>query len=462
MPPVSAIKLKQIAYWKKHQCILKLCKELTQMCGSRILVCIFFQCLFVAAQLLQVLTAGCALQCVITTPKHDIGEDMNIYSGFEHVQELNSLKDGGYPDVCIKLSGNSVVFDSFSPADTVSSLNLNNNTISKANDTSRRFPTKFSVNVEGTVTAILSDATVDNYMVVNKQTQRLVLPHSRLNTDKKQHDQAKRPKFDRNDDSATVTTNLSSSSDDSRYNTNSPTQDLLPSLLSKKRPLEPSHMMAMQAPVHRFAAHQPTNVAPPPRPYASNFMQPPQVALQPAMFRAIPRPTVILEKPTYTRSDMKPLFAPSDEDEPPVKKQQPQQQPQPTISSMPFRMTKFPVVASTPSPPDFNKRPIASPSVFSPAGARFSSDDIIHIGGRSYRKSSSETTTCLVSVKDMLNMELPSLGGSRVSSQDEICVVNPRSRIPSKDEFLGLVKIGMRAASQDEIIAINTLAQMRS
>ena len=38
MPPLTPAKLKQITYWKKHQTMLKICRELSDMCGSRILV----------------------------------------------------------------------------------------------------------------------------------------------------------------------------------------------------------------------------------------------------------------------------------------------------------------------------------------------------------------------------------------------------------------------------------------
>jgi hypothetical protein len=426
--------------------------------------------LFVVVFVVALIAAsdGVSLQCVINTPTRDVDDEQNIYSGIQHAQEFNSSNDGGYPDVCIKLSGNSVVFDSFSPTETVSKLNVKINNISRAGDSSCRFPTKFSVNVEGDITAILSDVTVDNYMIVDKQTHRPILAPTRRNIEKQPAVKSNPSNMDPVNDSATMTTNASSSSEASPHNA-SPMQQqqFIPVQLPQKRPLERTPPpIRIQAPVYRFAM-QPTN-APLIRPYASNFTQPPQlcqvIGIQPpsaVTFRpkAVSRPTVILDKPTYTNSDMKPLFAPSDEcDPPPAKKQQLLPR---TVFNYQSKPATFPVSTSPPSPPDFNKRPVASPSMFSPGNARFSSGDLIRMGGTSFRKSSSETPVCVVSVKDMLNMELPRID-SRISSQDEVCIANPRSRIPSTEGSVCNMQIGSRAASLDEISAVRTLAHMRS
>ena len=389
-----------------------------------------------------------------------------MFSDIQQVQNMNSTGNKDYPDVCVNLKGNSIVFDSFSPKELVSDLNSNINTVSQAKYASRRFPTDFSVNVKGQVTAILSDTSVGDYMVVDKLNHRVVTAQTRRNFGKKTASAAPSSQ----EDTSTFTTNASSPSpcSDDAATLSQPEKRPLESPvvnapLPKRARIEPP--MMMQAPVNRFSMHTQRYVS---------FMQQPfrQVNAPPiptTVFRpsVTLRPTVVLEKPNFTRLNAKPLFAPSDEDEPSIPKTAP-----------PLRSTP-PLFTSTPSPPDHNNRPPARPSSFMSPGTRYSSDDFVVIG-RNVRNSSSEVNNvCVVSTKDMLTMDLPGLN-LRMSSQDEINIpairipsrevsapivrIGPGIRIPSREVSAPTVRIGsgVRIPSQDEMIAIHTLAQMGS
>ena len=225
------------------------------------------------------------LQCVISTKDRDDQGTMEPFSGIRHVQEKSTMVDGGYPDVCVQLSGNAVVFDSFSPKEKVSTLNTINNNVSRAGNSSRRFPTKFSVEVEGDVSAILSEASVDSYTVVDKQCRRKITAITRPQLGNRKTSTA----ASQEDTTTVSTTNVSSEG------TPPP---------RRKRPLETMPAMPIQ---YRFAA-QP----------ASLQLRPFLVNAPTTVFR--PRPTVILSPPTYTHPGMRPLFALSDDDD-----EQPQQ-----------------------------------------------------------------------------------------------------------------------------------------
>ena len=397
-----------------------------------------------------IVTHVLAAQCIISTPDKSVLNGSDMFSEIQQVQNINTTGKKDYPDVCINLTGNSIVFDSFSPKELVSSLNSNINTVSQAKYTSKRFPTDFSVNVKGHVTAILSDASVGDYMVVDKLNHRVVTAQTRRNFGKKTTATAPSSQ----DDTSTFTANASSVSpcSDDVATLSQPEKRQLDSPVVNDPPPKRARMeppMMMQAPVNRFSMHTQRYVS---------FMQQPfrQVNAPPiptTIFRpsVTLRPTVVLEKPNYARVNAKPLFAPSDEDEPNTPR---------TAKTPPLKST-LPLFTSTPSPPDHDKRPHATPSSFLSPGTRYSSDDFI-VMGRSVRNSSSEVNNvCVVSTKDMLTMDLPRLN-FRMSSQDEISI--PTIRIPSREVPAQVVRIGseLRIPSQDEIIAIHALARMRS
>ena len=373
-----------------------------------------------------------------------------MFSDIQQVQNINSMGNKDYPDVCVNLKGNSIVFDSFSPKELVRNLNSNINTVSQAKYASRRFPTDFSVNVKGNVTAILSDTSVGDYMVVDKSNHRVVTAQTRRNFGKKNESTAPSSQ----EDTSTFTANASSVSpcSDDTATLSQPEKRPLESPavsvpLPKRARMEPP--MMVQAPVNRFSMHTQRYVSFMQQPFRHVNAPPiPTTIFRPSVTL---RPTVVLEKPNHARVNAKPLFAPSDEDEPNTPR---------TAKTPPLKST-LPLFTSTPSPPDHDKRPHATPASFMSPGTRYSSDDFI-VMGRSVRNSSSEVSNvCVVSTKDMLTMDLPGLT-SRMSSQDEINI--PAIRIPSREVPTQVVRIGseLRIPSQDEIIAIHTLARMRS
>jgi hypothetical protein len=74
-------------------------------------------------------------------------------------------------------TGNTVVFDSFTPEPEVRRRNIMNNNISKINETSRHFRTEFSVRVHvSSVSAILCAGTVKEYRVVDRKKGKTLLP----------------------------------------------------------------------------------------------------------------------------------------------------------------------------------------------------------------------------------------------------------------------------------------------
>ena len=74
-------------------------------------------------------------------------------------------------------SGNTIVFDSFSPEADVRKRNVRNNNVSKLNNIPLRFSTEFYVGVKAaSVTAILCSSTVQDYKVVDKKTSAEITP----------------------------------------------------------------------------------------------------------------------------------------------------------------------------------------------------------------------------------------------------------------------------------------------
>ena len=407
-------------------------------------------------------------QCIINTPIKDARGTMETLHGIRQVQMQPPL-GGEHADLCVELTGNTVIFDSFSTKEEVDSRNMNVNSVSKKNDSSKHFSTEFSVKVSGKVTTVLHPQSVERYVTVDKQNQRVISATNRQ--------QKKIPTTNSNAPSSvptqddTTATNRSSSDESGFSPPSSPTQvsaTQQPQENTRKRSLEQIPAVHVQPP-------QPRLIVPMHRAFAPGFMHHPfrmaqgpttmaqgpttaasiMVSSRPRVF--IPPPSVILEKPTFTRADMRPLFALSDDEDeelpPPPKKP----------ATMPASV----------SPPDHNMRPpaspsprpVASPSIFSAMlmreNSRLSSDEFINIPGRTPRNSSTDTSACVVSVRDMLNMDLPGLS-SRMSSQDEpvIRMGAPRSRVPSRDTVIIATGHKMRVPSQDEIDAARVLSSM--
>ena len=67
----------------------------------------------------------------------------------------------------IDLSGNTIVFDSFSSETDVQARNRVVNSVSTCNDASKHFATNFNVRFSGNVAAVLSPSTVSSYRVVD-------------------------------------------------------------------------------------------------------------------------------------------------------------------------------------------------------------------------------------------------------------------------------------------------------
>jgi hypothetical protein len=80
------------------------------------------------------------------------------------------MDDGNGLDLAVG-SGNTIIFDSFSPEAEVCKRNIGNNNISKLNNMSTRFATEFFVRVRAaSVTAVLCAKTVQDYKVVDKKS----------------------------------------------------------------------------------------------------------------------------------------------------------------------------------------------------------------------------------------------------------------------------------------------------
>ena len=145
---------KQTIFWKKHQTLLKLCSELSSKCDAKILVSRIYRLLCMISPLTPPFP-----QCVIACP--------NPYST---ANDQSVGVDGNTGDLRVSnTNGSAIVFDSFSPEGVVAQRNPIINSISKIHDQSRRFFANFNVNVEGTVSAVLSKSTVDSYCVSDRR-----------------------------------------------------------------------------------------------------------------------------------------------------------------------------------------------------------------------------------------------------------------------------------------------------
>ena len=369
------------------------------------------------------------------------------------------MEDGGYPNVCLQLSGNSVVFDSFSSKEAVSKLNTTINNVSGARYSSRRFPTKFSVEVEGKVSAILSEASVDSYMIVNKQNQTIIKANTRLS--KKHATPASQ------ENTATVTMNLSSSSEGIP----------LPPPPQRKRQLEATPAMPIQAPPRRFASVQIY-------PHLGGFIQ--------QQFQAAPR--IILTKSTYTRPDTKPLFAPSDDDD---------EQPSPPASTSIFSLgtmqpgaglssnqfiqiagrmnapaaPRIKVLLEKPTYTSPNMRPLFAPSdddwqqqpsskgptASPPTKISTVFEGTMQPGAPMSSNDFAGPTQCNLIISTSV-VSMPNMDPSRMSGQKEIDLLPSRLFAASRESKGCSIRIGtkVRVASQEELIAIHALTQMGS
>jgi len=101
------------------------------------------------------------LQCVITMPD-------GVVSTRDFVQTVNL----GSNDMNLSVtSGNTIIFDSFSPEAEVRKRNVRNNNVSKLNQIPNRFSTEFYVGLRASsVTAILCSNTVQDYKVIDKKS----------------------------------------------------------------------------------------------------------------------------------------------------------------------------------------------------------------------------------------------------------------------------------------------------
>ena len=111
----------------------------------------------------MLLTCSIAVtQCVITIP--DTGSGARLY------QQQNLNMDPVSGDLEVSNRGStSIVFDSFSSEGIVQRRNPISNSISRINDPSRHFPVSFNVMVEGSVSAVLSPSSVEQYCTPDRR-----------------------------------------------------------------------------------------------------------------------------------------------------------------------------------------------------------------------------------------------------------------------------------------------------
>jgi len=97
-----------------------------------------------------------------------------MHPEFRQTLSFNMAGDQNEPDIVFCLLGNTVVFDSFSAPNDVRDRNLVINNVSKSNFPTRAFNTKFSVNVNAKVSAVLHPGSVAAYTIVDKKTKQIV------------------------------------------------------------------------------------------------------------------------------------------------------------------------------------------------------------------------------------------------------------------------------------------------
>jgi hypothetical protein len=92
--------------------------------------------------------------------------------GVVSTRDFVQTMDLGSNDMNLSVtSGNTIIFDSFSPEAEVRKRNVRNNNVSKLNQIPNRFPTEFFVALRASsVTAILCSNTVQDYKVIDKKS----------------------------------------------------------------------------------------------------------------------------------------------------------------------------------------------------------------------------------------------------------------------------------------------------
>ena len=130
---------------KKRQSLLQTCAELSSKCGARILVIYTYQ-----QQHQRISLTFLFPQCIITMP-----DDPSVPS---HAVEFNAL--GCTLPVA---DGNTVVFDSVSPAHVVQARNSKDEIMINSSSKHRRFYSDFTVNVRGSISAFLTADTAKSF-----------------------------------------------------------------------------------------------------------------------------------------------------------------------------------------------------------------------------------------------------------------------------------------------------------
>ena len=102
---------------------------------------------------------SCLLQCIITIPKRYAQSSPAITVNPSQIDVTN-------------LSGNTVIFDSFSSEDEVKLRNTVVNSVSQFNEVSSHFQANFNVNVSTRVSSVLSPSMVSAYRVTDRRAAR--------------------------------------------------------------------------------------------------------------------------------------------------------------------------------------------------------------------------------------------------------------------------------------------------
>jgi hypothetical protein len=95
-----------------------------------------------------------------------------MHDGFTHTLTVGPY--AGQQESVFNLTGNTIVFDSFSPPCEVAGRNRVINNVSKSNDSSRSFHAEFFVEVNANISAVLHPGIVLDYMIVDKQSKQVV------------------------------------------------------------------------------------------------------------------------------------------------------------------------------------------------------------------------------------------------------------------------------------------------
>jgi len=166
----SEARIRQIAFWKKHQSILQNCADLSKMCDMKILVMTFY----VVQSTSKTNKIFHPLQCIMTLPDK-VADGVQQEFQWDDTDGCDSSPNTTPPrrqgvEKTIHahfIHGTTIVFDSFSDEQEVQRRNLAAINISKINDMHRRFDTDFTVRASGKVAAVLNASTVVDYRVVD-------------------------------------------------------------------------------------------------------------------------------------------------------------------------------------------------------------------------------------------------------------------------------------------------------